>query len=111
MGVLLNKELFAQEMLLELPQVDLRTRRCSPLNNTRRFLSLPDQVTPLVCPSRVYPRTRLSPQVTSSTLRRKENVFQLRNSALWLLYKSTLESSSLDTVLLSSLVLPRLHVR
>merc|ERR1712127_223399 len=109
-AVPLNKELFALVMLLDSLQLDLPTRRCSPSNNTRRYLTLLDQVTPLVCLSRVSPRMRSSPLEISSTSRRKENVFQLRNSVLWLLYKSTLESSNLDTVLLSSLVLLRSHV-
>merc|ERR1712127_932125 len=51
-----NKELFVLEMPSELLQLVLRERKCSPLNNTRRFWTLPDQETLSVCPSRVSPR-------------------------------------------------------
>jgi elongation factor 1-alpha len=62
----------------------LTNKKMFPLSNIRRFLTLPAQVTLLVCLSRVSLRTRLSPLVTSSTSRRKEHVSLLRLSPLWL---------------------------
>merc|ERR1711935_443501 len=85
-----NKELFAPEMSSVTWDLASPTRRCSPSNNTRRFLNPPDQETLSVCPSRVLPRTRRSTQVTSSTLRRKEPSPPSHLSPPWLQSKSTL---------------------
>merc|ERR1712188_192061 len=106
-----NREPFDLVTKLDSSHLTSRERRFSPSNSTRRFLRLPDLVTPLVFPSRVLPRTRRSPLVTSSTTRRTENSSPSRASLPWLLSKSTLVSSSPDTALLSSLVPPRLRAR
>merc|ERR1712176_1345229 len=86
--VQLNKELFDLVISSESFHPTSRERRCSRLNNTWGFWRVLDQVTRLVCPSRVLPRMRKLHQVTSSTWRRRVNLNQSRNSLLWLLYKS-----------------------
>merc|ERR1712125_13348 len=102
-----NKELFALVMLLDSLLLVLPVRRCSPSNNTRRFLSLLDQVTPLVCLSRVLERTRRSLLEILSTSKRKATSSQSEVSVLLLQFKSILVFSNLDTAQLFSLVLLR----
>merc|ERR1711935_1132432 len=110
-AVPLNKELCDLVIKSDLSHPTLRERRSSRLNSTRGFLNLPDPVTPLVSPSRVLPRTRRSPLVILSITRRTVNSSPSRASLPWLLCKSTLVCSSLDTVLLSSRVPQRLRAR
>merc|ERR1712194_189977 len=107
----LNKELSDLVTKLDLYHPISRVRRFSPSNSTRRFLTLLDQVTLLVFQSRVSQRTKRLALVTSSTTKRTVNSSPSSLSPPWSLSKSTLVFSSLVTVLLSSLVPPRLRAR
>ena len=106
-AVLSNKELFALVMLLDLLQLVLPERRCSPSNNTRRFLNLLDQVTLLVCLSRVSERMRRFLLEILSTSKRKATSSLSSLSVLLLQFKSILVYSNLDTAQLFSPVLLR----
>merc|ERR1712008_46070 len=110
-AALLSREPFAPVMSLELCPVAGGTRRFSPLSNTRSSLRKHLQEIRLVCLSRVLPRMRRFSQMISSMFKRMESLSPLHHSLPWLLYKSTLVSSSLDMRLLSSVGQQRLHAR
>merc|ERR1711935_392912 len=107
-AVLLSRVLLSLVMKLVLYQLDLKERRFSLLNNTRKYCNLQDLVTLLVFPSKVLEKMRKWHLEILSMLRKREHSNQSRALMLLSPYRSTLVFSNLVTVLLSSVVLRRL---